>query len=271
MITKENLEQLEKTLAESGLTIPQKTLKENFKNHPEGFEMRVTRTGKNGLEDSTLYFQKTDKGIYTQTEIKEKNFNFLANLLLDTEIDASVLIKLREAMSKGLSEIEIENKKTVFNQDTVSKLNFSYAPANGFHYWNNYTIQLLGLQKGEQAGIPQKVFIDSQKWTNNYTPEEMATLLQGGTVKKEFISAEGNFYIQEKVLDFTKVDKHGNFIKEKKGGQQSAPDNSISNQDRNHQSTSTSSAKNQDKNQSNTQSGNVYIRNIRRTRRGMGH
>jgi hypothetical protein len=215
MITDENLEHLERVLAESGLKISKQELRENFEKHPEGFDMMVTREGKNELEDSTLYFRKSDKGIFTHTEIKEKNFTFLANQLLDAEMPASVIPSLREAMIKGQSEITLQIPQTVKNQQTLSSLNFNYYPANGFHYWNNYQFQILNLPEGQNAGIPQKVFTDSNKWTNTYTPGEMVDLLMGGTVKKELVSAEGTFYVQEKKLDFENPDDQGYFKKVK--------------------------------------------------------
>jgi len=215
MITKENLEHLEKTLAESGLQVSQESLKEFFEKHPEGFDMRITRQGKKDLEDSTLFFRKSDEGIFICTEIKEKNFTFLANQLLDAEIGAEVLPQVRENMIKGMAEFSVPYLKTVNNHSTESKLNFSYYPANGFHYWNSYNFQILGLSPGDRAGVSQTVFIDKDKWTNNYTPTEMTILLTGGTITKELVAKSGDFYVAERKLDFTNIDKHRNYAKVK--------------------------------------------------------
>lgn len=245
MITKENLEHFEKTLAESGLQVSQETLKESFEKYPDGFDMRVTRPGKEGLEDSTLFFRKSDKGIFTHTEIKERNFTFLADQLLDTEMGAEVLIKVRENMIKGMSEFTVPYLKTVKDQATESKLNFSYYPTNGFYYWNSYDFQLLGRAPGERAGIPQRVFIDKSAWANNYTLSEMTVLLTGGTITKELVAKSGDFYVAERKFDFTNVDKHGNFTKVKPESQSVAIG---PNQTADSSKQSTSKSKNQTQN-----------------------
>jgi hypothetical protein len=138
--------------------------------------------------------------------MNQKNFEYLRDQVKYTGFGEGLENNLKQKLEKGEPEFKIPFQTMYGKQSVEATLNFSKSKQSDMYFFNSYK---LGLQKENSPDFMEQTFYINKG--SNITLKEAFNLMEGRAVNKELTNKEGKIYAAWIQMDFTQIDKYGNF------------------------------------------------------------
>lgn len=148
--------------------------------------------------------------------INEDNYSYLCKLLKDCGFGDNMNKPLRAMMEKGLEEFKLEFLQRYSKDFTKSELQFSKSKSENYkdyYFFNKYVFQITNCPENKIKSAPQIVFIDRNNRLNNLDPYQLHRMMNRASILRELTSSNGSVYLDWQKMDFSKVNKYGNYEK----------------------------------------------------------
>jgi len=159
--------------------------------------------------------------------MKQENFNYLKEQVKFSGFGDAMEFKLKEKMIEGLTDFQLHHKHTFGKDNVEAVLNFRKSDQDNY-FFNSYQVtvnkegadplkQLYKLYKPDKLVKQVEGKDDTVEWVNhNIKLKEAYNLLEGRSVRKEYVRDETEKYANWLMIDFKNTDKDGNFLIKRK-------------------------------------------------------
>jgi len=133
--------------------------------------------------------------------MKQENFNYLKEQVKFSGFGDAMEFKLKEKMIEGLTDFQLHHKHTFGKDNVEAVLNFRKSDQDNY-FFNSYQVTV-----NKEGADPLKQL---------YKLKEAYNLLEGRSVRKEYVRDETEKYANWLMIDFKNTDKDGNFLIKRK-------------------------------------------------------
>lgn len=141
--------------------------------------------------------------------MNENNLEYLKNNLKYHGFGEALNPELEKNIASGVTVFTLQHSVDFNNRKMDATLFFRKGDQNDMYFFNKYEAKL---SKGDSKEFDQTIYIDKGK---GFTIKEAFNLLDGRSVNKDMVNAQGQQYNAWVKLDFENKNENGNYVMQK--------------------------------------------------------